>query len=239
MRLFLGMQVISPWPDEWPHGRLITEANRHLTLVFLGHREKPDLGAFPQPPFHIGPAGIFDKPLFLSHVIAWHIDWLENGELFLSYQNQLAEWLDVKGEFLSHVTLSREPYDASSWKKSFQKLPVYAKNIILYESIGNLQYQPLWEYPLLAPFDEIEHTADIAFKVRGNLYLHAQLALAFHFPQLIPYFDKRSLTNLDEIVTSLNRLIAQVDSQIGCPFKAVSFHDTRTNTGEWEMIVDV
>lgn len=197
----------------------------------------PDLTAFPKPPFSIGKGGFFNKTINLAHVIAWHIHWFENG--LLEYQKQLIEWLGLKDRFLSHVTLARKPCDEHGWQNAFQPLPMYVRNINLYESLGHSEYKILWQYPMLAPFEEIEHTADIAFIVRGNLYLHAQLALAFHYPQMIRYFDLREINGLDTIVTALNQILARVDGEIGCPFKAVSFHGTKISSGEWEMIVDV
>lgn len=174
------------------------------------------------------------------HVAAWHIQWLEEGEALLQFQKELVNWLKLRDkEFLSHVTVARNPFVIHEWKKAFQKLPLYAKNIYLCESLGNSKYKILWEHPLLAPFDEMEHTADIAFRVRGDLYLHAQLALAFHFPPLVRYFDFTPINRLDDIVMALNATIARVDSEMGCPFKAVSFHGTQTESKEWEMIVDV
>ncbi len=231
------MEVVAPWPEELPKGRVLLAQDRHLTLVFLGDSNMPDLESFPKPPFRIGLAGIFNKPLFLSNVVAWHIDWLEEG--LLSYQNQLAHWLNIKGNFLSHVTIARKPYLVEGWSAQFEKLPMYVKNINLYESLGGSKYKILWQYPLLAPFEEIEHTADLAFRIRQPFYLHAQLALAFHFPAIVRYFESSSITNLDEIVFYLNAMIAKTDSEIGCPFKAVSFHGTENPTNEWEMIVDV
>lgn len=228
---------MAPWPEELPKGRVLSAPDRHLTLVFLGESTMPDLESFPKPPFRIGLAGIFNKPAFLSNVVAWHIQWLEEG--VLSYQNTLANWLNIKGEFLSHVTMARKPYLVEEWSAQFRKLPLYVKNLNLYESLGYSKYKILWQYPLLAPFDEMEHTADLAFRVRHPLYLHAQLALAFHFPEIIRYFEWSAITDLDEIVSALNAMIAKVDSEIGCPFKAVSFHGTENPTNEWEMIVDV
>lgn len=236
-RLFFGMEVIAPWPEVFPSGRVLLESDRHLTLAFLGETTMPDLRSFPKPDFSCGWVGIFDKPLVLAHVLAWHIRWLDEGPL--TYQKQLAKWLNLKDEFLSHVTLARKPVDESAWKKTFSPLPLYVKNINLYESLGHSKYNIIWQCSLPAPFDEIEHTADIAFVVRGNLFLHAQFALAFHFPPLIDYLDQSAITDLDEIVSALNRLIAKVDGEIGCPFKAVSFHGNKNHLQEWEMIVDV
>lgn len=237
MRLFFGMEVVSAWPENFPSGRILLENHRHLTLAFLGESNMPDVRSFPKPPFSIGLSGYFDQCLCLSHVIAWHIHWLEEG--VVAYQQELASWLHLKQDFLSHVTLSRKPYVEKEWKEHFMPLPLYVKNINLYESMGYSQYKTLWQYPLLAPFEEIEHTADIGFIIRGNHYLHAQLALAFHFPPLVRYFDVSPKTDLDEIVPALNAIIARADSEIGCPFKAVSFHGTISQNQEWEMIVDV
>ena len=254
-RLFFAIEIRAPWPDQLPSGRLIAEENRHLTLAFLGSVDysvlQPLLTEFPQPPFSLALAGFFDKPLFLSSVAAWHIHWLEERSAFLQYQKELVAWLKFKGfkldsrEFLSHVTLARTPFVVSEWESSFHRLPLYAKNIQLLESLGSSRYQMLWNLPLLAPFDEIEHTADIGFIVRGTslmqLCLHAQLALSFHFPPLIPYFNHSVVSHLDDIIRLLNAMIAEVDTEIGCPFKAVSFHGSVSSGTllEWEMIVDV
>ncbi len=237
-RLFFGMEVFCPWPEEFPNGRILLEDDRHLTLAFLGDSNRmPDLASFPKPPFSVGLCGIFDNPLFLAHVVAWHIHWLEDG--ILECYKQLVEWLGLKDRFLSHVTIARKPCDEAGWKQAFQPLPLYVKNINLYESLGNSKYRVTWQYPIQAPFDEIEHTADLAFRVRGNLFLHAQLALAFHFPPMIRYFDFRKILEGDAIVSALNGLLAKADSEIGCPFKAISFHGTQKSSDEWEMIVDV
>jgi RNA 2',3'-cyclic 3'-phosphodiesterase len=110
-----------------------------------------------------------------------------------------------------------------------------------------LEYQSLWEIPLLSPFEEFEHTADIAFLVRGTtpqeLHRNAQLALAFKFPKILPFFSKRLQDTLDEIIIALNEMVGKADAECGCPFKAVSFHGQikaeEENLLHWEMIVDV
>jgi hypothetical protein len=134
-----------------------------------------------------------------------------------------------------------------SWQKAFTPLPMYVKALHLYESRPNLIYRPISSVPFLAPFEEKEHTADIAFTVRAvsfkELYYTAFIALSFTYPPFIGFFEKDAPHNtLDDIVASLNRLIAETDAMIGCPMKAVSYHGTVITSGtllEWEMIVDV
>jgi hypothetical protein len=121
------------------------------------------------------------------------------------------------------------------------------KGLHLYKSMGNLEYQSLWEMPLLPPFEELEHTADLAFHIRGStvqqLHTHAQLALAFKFPPLVSCFTQKTQNSLKEIIISLNEMISQADMEFGCPFKAVSFHGEIKEDAQkllhWNMIVDV
>lgn len=252
MRLFLGAEVAAPWPSTFPQGRVIKESGRHLTLAFLGEvdyaKAEKLLPAFPEPPFKIGPVGKCDGVLFLpeSHprALAYHIDWF--SDQITTYHKSLLLWLtDFKirdRELLSHVTVARSPFNPEEWKRSFTEIPVMMKAIHLYESQGNLNYHPLWSYPFTLPFVEIEHTADIAFLIRGQdlsaLFLHAQIALAFKFPPLLNFFFLEKPESLDQMITLLNRVISYADAEIGVPFKAVSFHGHFKNQ-QWEMIVDV
>jgi 2'-5' RNA ligase len=255
-RLFLGVEVRAPWPEEWPEGRLLLEEDRHLTLAFLGNIDADAfcklLPSFPKYPFRAGLAAIFDKELFLPevapHVIAYHVHFLEKEKAFFQYQKEIVEWLKEKKilaekrEFLAHVTIARPPFTISEWKKNFQKLPCFTNSIKLYESLGNSRYKTLWEMPVLAPFESIPHTADLAFLIRGDCWaeldLHAWLSLAFHEPFFIEEFTPMEANSLEEVIRNLNARIARVDARRGSPFKAVSYHGQVEN-GQWEMIVDV
>ncbi len=262
-RLFFGMEVVSLWPEACPAGRILLEADRHLTLVFLGDNHLPSLLArleqFPDPGFQIGIAALFDRPVFLPrqgpHTAGWHVRFLEQKKLFIDFQNRLIDWLKEQGlnprenhnGFLPHVTIAREPFAIAEWEKDFAKRPLFLKNIHLCESLGSSRYQVCWSYPILAPFEAIEHTADLAFVIRGHnfdqLYLHAALALSFEFLPLIQYVEPLSADGIDEVVMRLNELIARVDENEGCSFKAVSLHSQMRQRAvsimEWEMIVDV
>jgi 2'-5' RNA ligase len=260
-RLFFGAQVDAPWPKDFPKARMIDEQARHITLAFIGQdsfsKFKPLLSAVPTPLFPIGPIGIADKLVFLppdkSRVAALSVKWLNTPAMLNDYQKTLCDWLKAqdysldKRPFFPHITVARSPFDQKEWLEHFTPLPFFVKAIHLYQSLGSLQYQSLWELPLLAPFEEFEHTADIAFLVRGanlqELYLNAQMALAFKFPPLVDFFSSKLQDSLDEIIISLNEIVGTADAQFGCPFKAISFHGNIKKDAHnillWEMIVDV
>lgn len=255
-RLFFGAEIIGMWPKEYPPGRILEENHRHITLAFLGTTsvEKLLASPFPKPVFTLGPAGFSDHLVFLNHVVAAFIEWLDPKDPLAAYHQTLNAWLKNNGyktderPFLPHATIARSPGDRASWEKMEWKIPLYAGAVHIYESLGNSVYKPIWTHPLVPPFEEIEHTADIAFVVRGlslkQLFLNAQLALAFKFPSLLTELIKdRDPGSLDDIVIGLNDLIAILDCKDGCPFKAVSFHGTimkrPDNLLEWKMIVDV
>lgn len=261
-RLFFGAEIAAPWPPNYPEGRLIEEKGRHITLAFLGNISYSDLQkilpSFPYPSFKIGPVGKGDRLLFLPEssprVVSLHIQWLNGEDLLKNFQKNLLEWLEShhypvdKREFLPHASIARAPFDPHAWEETFAQLPLTVNAIHLYESMGNLIYRPLWSHGLHEPFVELPHTADIAFRIQGEtlqqLHLHAALALAFKFPPLISYIPSKDLaSSLNILISQLNYIIALADAEIGCPFKAVSYHGEISknshNLMQWEMIVDV
>lgn len=261
-RLFFAFEIEAPWPEKVPGGRILSENARHMTVAFLGNIHYPDLtnimAEFPPLPITVGSVGRFDKILFLPerhpHVVAWHIDWLEDQELLNNWQKDLIAWLqnfgfmpDARKELLPHVTLSRAPFEIKEWKKAFAPLPLLIKGLHLYESLGNLKYEPIWSYQnIRAPFEEVEHTADIAFKIIGTdlnqIYRHAFIALACKFPPLINFYSEKAPDSLTDIIMDLNDFLCEVDEKMGCPFKAISLHGDISHEESlltWEMIVDV
>jgi 2'-5' RNA ligase len=261
-RLFFGMDVAAPWPSTFPSGRLLEENHRHLTLAFLGKTSVSKLlekiSSLPSPPFLIGPTGKCENLLFLPtenpRVIAAEIEWLTEKETFFSYQKTLSNWLkaqhypiDVR-PFLPHLTIARPPFKLEEWKNLQLEIPFFLRAFHLYESLGHMIYEPLWTLPLLPPFEELDHMADLAFLIRAenltDLHTHARVALAFKAPSLLRFLSKnKELHSLDEVIMDLNASIALMDQEIGSCFKAVSFHGNlnkgQHNLLEWEMIVDV
>lgn len=259
--LFIGLKSNAPWPSSFPKGRLIQTDELHATLAFLGRADLdrliPLLKTLPLFNFTTGLAAVFDKVLFLPknrpNVVAWHVDFFENAIRLEKYQKELLTWLktedfvikDKERDWLPHVTVARKPFSNDDWDASFKKLPVVFDSINLYESIGNLRYRSLWSMPLIKPWIEIEHTADIAFSIKGEnlgqVYRHAGLALSFKFPQLLNFLPKKEPLDLDDLIMLLNDAVCFADGVVGCPFKAVSFHGElkKDQILQWEMIVDV
>lgn len=264
-RLFFGIEVKARWPEELPTGRLLYDHDRHLTLAFLGTIPWPPVEALlrsiPIPSFKVGLAGIFDQCLFLPprkpSCVSWHVSWLEKALEFEHYQKSLSNFLVERKliankvhdrDFLPHVTLCRPPFSFTEWRHAFHAMPMITESLHLYQSLGRSRYRPIWSHRILPPFEEIDHTADIAFRIYGEsleeIHLHAMTALAFEDPRLIPLIKRNcSSESLDEIIIALNTLIAESDQNYGSPFKAVSFHGEIVKRGDgvltWEMIVDV
>jgi RNA 2',3'-cyclic 3'-phosphodiesterase len=240
VRLFFAAEVSAPWPLKLPQGRWIEPQFRHMTLVFLGDQDPKKVGTL-TPSWKLPPVGILEEWIFLPEqdprVVA-------AKPHFLRGEDELKKL--AKEPFLPHVTLAREPLDEAAWKNFPCHIPFFVSGVSLLHSLGHSNYETVWETKSLAPFEEIEHTADIAYIIRGEnfqqLALHATLALSFTFPAFTSYLRKiSSVSSIQEIVLMLNRWISEIDIQEGIGLKAVSQHATVRGEEilEWTMIVDV
>jgi len=262
MRLFFGLEVHAPWPDQLPHGRLLAPEMRHITLAFLGEIDEtsllPHLNTVPNLPKKLGWSGHFTSVDFFPHrhpnVVAWCMEWRVEQKSLLDYQQQLSSYVKELGftlkeghSFKPHVTLCRSPFKENEWRQAFQPLPFYTGALHLYRSLGHSTYEPIWTRPVHPPFIEVEHTADIAFQIYGSnseeLFRNAQLALAFKAPSLLEEPDPPFPINTwESTIKGLNWQIGELDQKEGTPFKAVSYHgniETKDGLLTWEMIVDV
>lgn len=263
-RLFFAFKVRMPWPHSLPHARILNEEERHMTVAFLGETDfstlQPLLATLPLPAFKVGLTAATDHVLFLPErhprVIAWHIADCDQITSLANYSTQLNEWLQQHAfspkshpTFLPHLTIGRAPFNEQEWVNAFDPLPLIIESFHLYESLGQLKYQSLWSHEFVEPFLEIDHIADIAFKIRGEsiqeIYENSFTALAFKYPILLDFKLNPSplLSDIDDVIIALNQIISRTDSSIGCPFKAISFHGEikigTDNILNWEMIVDV
>lgn len=230
MNWFVGYGIEAPWPENVPSGQIVPPLSRHLTTLFFG-KEKPQREVLTKPPFVLSPGGVIDGLLFLSKVVAYSPSFFEPG---------------ITSVKLPHITVSRTTGQEELWEKQFYPIPFYLKDLNLYHTVGHLQYEKVETYPFIPPFEEIEHTADIAFMVRGRhvgeLYRNGALALAFRVPTLSKWIFAELPKSLEEVVTALNRLLYLLDVEEGSPLKAVShagFVEPKGDFLEWEMIVDV
>jgi 2'-5' RNA ligase len=262
-RLFFAFKVNMPWPNSLPSARLLQENERHMTVAFLGQTDftilKPLLSTLPLPRFKVGVTAATDKVLFIPerhpHVVAWHVKENDQTKSINAYSQLLNEWLidqgffpDMHHTFLPHITIGRSPFSLNAWARTFEGLPLVVESLHLFESLGQLRYGSLWSLHFKEPFLEMEHTADIAFQIRGEslnqLFDNAIIALAFKYPGLLKFkLESFDFKDIDEIIIALNNVISLTDSAIGCPFKAISYHgEIREETDQtltWEMIVDV
>lgn len=157
VRIFIGCSIRAAWPKRWPEGRLLDEADRHMTLAFLGEislKQLSILKSLPIPDFQRTPTGVFDKPIFLPEakprLVAWHIQFQQEANEILLYQNQLSAWLANNDfsldsrPYLPHVTLARAPFTMVDWITHFKPLNCSISGLHCYESLGSSRYRILW-----------------------------------------------------------------------------------------------
>lgn len=273
-RLFLGFEVFSNLKKIPFEKKQIDKKNRHMTMLFLKNQYVTDilkkLPYISLEAFSIGLVGYYNRCLFLPkknpRLVAYQVDFFEKNDLVENFYKKLLEIFneqlhqnskifeeknnkDIKS-FLPHVTMCRDGFDKKRWEKSFEILPLYLKSFSLYESFQNSKYEKIKEYPLINPFEEIAHTADIAYMIRGknliDLLYNSFIALCFKAKDFLKYknlITSNLIKNIDDIVILLNDIIAQMEIDgFHLPFKAVSFNTNITkdeNILNWEMIVDV
>ncbi len=268
-RFFFGYDIKAPWPENEPKGRIIPFESRHMTARFIGTCLRSQIinaiTSFDFDPFFL--TGILNAIILLPakdpHCLSLVFKPIMGAQSSIDLQISLEKLLldtriDTRLlqqnhiERLPHVTLCRTPFDAEEWRKEFHPLTCYCSELTLFETVGPLKYHKIKSWPLLSPFEVLDHTADLAFWIHGRnyteLFYNALLALSFFylpFSKFIPT-QHPSFTHLGIVIDSLNEVISKIDIEIGSPFKAVSRHERTEHKlvcdiqmMSWEMIVDV
>ncbi len=263
-RIFFGFEIEANWLKIPEEKKIIQEKNRHITLLFLGEQKFLDikncLNEIPLLDLKISPIGFFDKILFLPkkhpRVVAYQANFFDKNQKIQNFQKDLFEFFKKKNfnlknnrnNFVAHVTICRNEFAIDMWKKNFEPFAFYVKSFNLFESLGSSDYLTLWKKEFIKPFDEIAHTADIAFNIRGEnflqLFQNAFIALSFKEKKVLNYYlDIKNIESIDDVIINLNEIVtnAEIDG-IHIPFKAISFHSNIKKENKilsWEMIVDV
>jgi len=256
-RLFIAFECTISHNQKYPEGRSIFPL--HMTLAFISDTPIDDNIVFGEELKNclgkIAPCGLGRQIVFLpsDNLRAVAIEVQELPEILFEGQKKITAWLSSLGyhqekarPFYPHVTLARRPFEQGAWKEWFKETVVICSDLHLYQSKGNLEYESLWQIPFKAPFEEIEHTADFAFLIRGEtvaeIFKHSQICLMAKFPELIPFMNFETPANLNKVISLLNKVISCADEEIGSPIKAISYHgkiEKRDDFLEWEMIIDV
>ena len=263
-RIFFAFEIEAIWQNVPKENKIIEEKNRHITLLFLGENNLLEvekyLNELPELETKIAPVGFFDKCIFLPEkkprLVAYSVNFLNKKTNIENFQKKLFDFFQNKNFvlkerlkiFLPHVTICRNNFDLKKFKENFIQTPLYVKSFNLFESLGHSVYKTLWKKSFIEPFLEIEHTADIAFTIRGTTYLellyNSFIALCFKWINFLNnYEDLDEVNSIDDVIINLNELITKAEIKgEHLPFKAVSFHSDiikKDDILNWEMIVDV
>lgn len=255
-RLLFGFEALAPWPDVLPDEKTLKARKRHLTLLFFGNtsykKMYQHIRYMPKPFFRLGPVAVADSFLSLPHrssnVLTWHVE--SFGEnLIDEYQRVIFDYFEEKGyplegkKFIKHITLGKNGSIIQEIKKNFHPLPLCFLNLHLYEKHQDEHYEPIWTYDLLPPFEEVEEGH---FFIHGEsfqqLFLNAQIALAFKCPEFVPFLDQTyQVRNLQDGGVRLTTLINQAYRAVKLPIKKAIFPDggyERNGLATWDLFVE-
>lgn len=236
--LLFGFEAHAPWPEMLPDEKTLKAKHRHLTLLYFGDASykklHDEIRYMPKPLFRVGPVAISDSCLSLPNrspdIITWHVDAFGNDPIN-DYQHELVEYFGEHGydfdkkKYIKHITLGKSAALKKEIKKNFKPLPLYCSNLHLYESLKGDQYEPIWTYDLLPPFEEQKDGQFILYgESFQQVFLNAQIALAFKFPELVPFLDASyQVRNLHDGGIRLTTLINTAYRAIKIPIESATF----------------
>ncbi|QVL57301.1 MAG: hypothetical protein KFB93_07945 [Simkaniaceae bacterium] len=240
-RLLFGFEVHAPWPEALPDIKTLKAKNRHLTLLFFGDTSYKKIHEhiryMTKPSFRVGPVAISDSCLCLPNrspdIITWHVESFGDDPID-EYQRVIHDYFLEKGydlerkKFIKHITLGKSIALKKQIKKAFSPLPLYFTNLHLYESLHGDRYEPIWTYDLLPPFEEKEEGHFILYgESFQQVFLNAQIALAFKFPALVPFLDPNyKVRNLHDGGIRLTTIINQAFREAKVPIEKATFPDS-------------
>lgn len=239
-RLLFGFETHAPWPEGLPEVKTLKAKHRHLTLLYFGDvsykKLHDEIRYMPKPPFRVGPVAISDSCLCLPKrspdIVTWHVDPFGEDPIN-DYQQTLVEYFAEhdydfeKKKYIKHITIGKSVPLKKEMKKHFKPLPLYCSNLHLYESLKGDQYEPIWTYDLLPPFEEQEGGQFLLYgESFQQVFLNAQIALAFKFPELVPFLDASyQVRNLHDGGIRLTTLLETAYRAIKIPIEKVTFPD--------------
>lgn len=239
-RLLFGFEAHAPWPAVLPDEKTLKAKHRHLTLLYFGDisykKVHDEIRYMPKPPFRVGPVAISDSSLSLPNrspdIITWHVDSFGNDAIN-DYQQELVEYFAEhdydfeRKKYIKHITLGKSGALKKEMKQNFKPLPLYCSNLHLYESFKGEQFEPIWTYDLLPPFEEQEGGQFILYgESFQQVFLNAQIALAFKFPELVPFLDSSyQVRNLHDGGIRLTTLLNTAYRAIKIPIEKATFPD--------------
>jgi 2'-5' RNA ligase len=237
-QLLFGFEAHAPWPKILPDEKTLKAKHHHLTLLYFEdvsyQKLHDEIRYMPKPSFRVGPVAVSDSSLFLpnrsSDIITWHVDPFGDDPIN-DYQHALVEYYKELGygfdkkEYIKHITLGKSGALKKEIKKNFKPLPLYCSNLHLYESLKGDQYEPIWTYDLLPPFEEQKEGQFILYgESFQQVFLNAQIALAFKFPELVPFLDPTyQVRNLHDGEIRLTTLLNAAYRAIKIPIDKTTF----------------
>jgi 2'-5' RNA ligase len=254
-RLFFGFEITAPPKLKLPPARHLHEKDRHITFAFLGDVDLnallEHLQRFPAPEFGLGLVGEFSEVAFFPshhpHAVVWKVQFHHKERAVRTFHHDLNKWLKVIGfrpvdperEWVPHVTMGRQRFEQSKWREHFMPLPFVATKFHLYESVGDLKYEPRWSYVLESPFEDSEEGLKVRGKTLQEILLHAQVGLSLKFPELWEYCQEASvLRHYRDLLTHLNKSIQGARGKFELPIHSVHAEEGVMEVGallEWSF----
>lgn len=261
VRCFVAFSVSGPWPD-WDLQKPLLPPFRHLTLAFLGQRDRVQVLQQAQawrPSLQVAPLLAADRWSLLPdrnpHVLALSTPLATQQMQVQQVRRNCCQAFGLQlpiphdGEqegswdWHPHVTVSRDPKVIPSWAP----LPLVCGDLHLYESLPDRVYRPIYSWAVAPAFEEFEHPADRAYRCRGSSWAELCLSLLWALAQEVPSLvvqaprcnDVRSHA---EAVALLNQILSEADASGPIPWKAVTFHGSihqQTLPWIWEVVIDV